>query len=48
MKSKKLNNEFLAESYKIAMKVDFLETSEEVRMYAEAVCEAMMWGNSVK
>lgn len=48
MKEKKLNNELLAESYKLAMNVDFLETSEEIRIYAEAVCEAMMWGNSVK
>lgn len=48
MKKQKIDNNLLAYSYKEAMKVSFLETSEEVRMYAEALCEAMMWGNSVK
>lgn len=47
MKTKRLNNDLLAKSYELAMKVDFLETSQEVRMYAESLCEAMMWGKKI-
>ena len=47
METKRINNDLLAKSYELAMKVDFLETSQEVRMYAESLCEAMMWGKKI-
>lgn len=31
-----------------AMKVEFLETNEEIKLYAYALYNAKMWGKSVK
>lgn len=33
---------------KEAMKVEFLETSEEIKLYAYSLYNAEMWGKSVK
>ena len=36
------------DTYEEAMKVEFLETSEEIKLYAYALYNAEMWGKSVK
>lgn len=43
-----INSNLLAECMKEAMKVKFLETSEERELYAYALYNAEMWGKSVK
>lgn len=42
------DSNLLAECMKEAMKVKFLETSEEIELYAYALYNAEMWGKSVK
>ena len=43
-----INSNLLAECMKEAMKVEFLETSEEIELYAYALYNAEMWRKSVK
>ena len=35
------------DAYKLALKVEFLSTSEELHSYAGALFSAMMWGKEV-
>ena len=42
------DSNLLAECMKEAMKVEFLDTSEEIKLYAYALYNAEMWGKSVK
>lgn len=34
-------------AYKMALKVEFLASSEEIHLYADALYFAMMWGKEV-
>ena len=43
-----LNKEIYAEAMIAASKVDFLESKEEVKMYATSLYNAMIWGRKVK
>ena len=42
------NSNLLAECMKEAMKVEFLETSEEIKLWAYSLYNAKIWGRSVK
>lgn len=49
--SEVMNQEYsnlLAECMKEAMKVEFLETSEEIKLWAYPLYNAKIWGRSVK
>lgn len=35
------------EAYKMALKVEFLASSEEIHLYADALYFAMMWGEKI-
>lgn len=35
------------EAYEMALKVEFLASSEEIHLYADALYFAMMWGKEV-
>ena len=35
------------DAYKLALKVEFLSTSEELHSYAGALFSAMMWGKEI-
>lgn len=39
-----IEKEIYVKAMKIALKVDFLESKEEVKMYAASLYNAMMWG----
>lgn len=43
----KINQDLYAESLKAALKVDFLTSSEELRLYATSIYNAVMWGREV-
>lgn len=43
----KIDQELYAESLKAALKVDFLTCSEELRLYAASIYNAVMWGREV-
>ena len=43
-----LNKEIYTEAMIAASKVDFLESKEEVEMYATSLYNAMIWGRKVK
>lgn len=43
-----LNKEIYAEAMIAASKVDFLESKDEIKMYATSLYNAMMWGRKVK
>lgn len=43
-----INSNLLAECMKEAMKVEFLETNEEIKLYAYALYNAEMWGEECK
>lgn len=43
----KINQGLYAESLKAALKVDFLTSSEELRLYATSIYNAVMWGREV-
>lgn len=43
----KIDQELYAESLKAALKVDFLTSSEEIRLYATSIYNASMWGREV-
>ncbi len=40
--------DLLAECMKEAMKVEFLDTSEEIKLWAYSLYNAKIWGKSVK
>lgn len=40
--------DLLAECMKEAMKVEFLHTSEEIKLWAYSLYNAKIWGRSVK
>lgn len=40
-------NKMYMEAYEMTLKVDFLENSEEIRLYADALYSAMMWGKEI-
>lgn len=42
------DSNLLAECMKEAMKVEFLETSEEIKLWAYSLYNAKIWGRSVK
>ena len=35
------------QAVKMALKVEFLENSEEIKLYADALYSAMMWGEEI-
>lgn len=35
------------QAVKMALKVEFLENSEEIKLYADALYSAMMWGEGI-
>lgn len=39
-----IEKEIYVKAMKITLKVDFLESKEEVKMYAASLYNAMMWG----
>ena len=43
-----LNKEMYKEAMIAASKVDFLESKEEIKMYATSLYNAMIWGRKVK
>lgn len=42
-----IDNNFYAESLKYALKVGFISSSEELRLYATAIYNAMVWGREI-
>lgn len=42
-----IDQNLYAESLKAALKVDFLTSSEELRLYATSIYNASMWGREV-
>lgn len=48
MKRRKLDNNLLADCFKAAMKVDFLTSSGEIKIYAYALYDAYIWSVEVK
>lgn len=42
------DSNLLAECMKEAMKVEFLDTSEEIKLWAYSLYNAKIWGKSVK
>ena len=42
-----IDQDLYAESLKTALKVDFLENSEELFLYAKALYEATLWGRKI-
>lgn len=43
----KIDQELYAESLKAALKVDFLTSSEELRLYATSIYNAATWSRAV-
>lgn len=43
-----LNKEIYVEAMIAASKVDFLESKDEIKMYATSLHNAMIWGRKVK
>lgn len=44
---KMIDKNFYSEAIRTALKVDFLENSEELFLYAGVLYSAMMWGREV-
>lgn len=44
---KMIDKNFYSEALRAALKVDFLENSEELFLYAGALYSAMIWGREV-
>ncbi len=42
-----MNNKMYMEAYEMALKVEFLASSEEIHLYADALYFAVMWGKEV-
>lgn len=43
----KIDQNLYADSLKAALKVDFLESSTELKLYTVSIYNAMMWGKEV-
>lgn len=43
----KIDNDIYSQAIGMALKVDFLTTSEELFLYASGIYSAMMWGRKV-
>lgn len=42
-----INQDLYADSLQLALKVDFIASSEELRLYATAIYNALMWSKKV-
>ena len=42
-----INNEVLVDAMKSALRVEFLSSSEELKLYANALYSAVMWGRGI-
>ena len=43
-----INKDLYAKAMKEALKVEFLERNEEIKLYAASLYNAMIWGRKVK
>jgi len=43
-----INKDLYAKAMKDALKVDFLDSKEEIKLYAASLYNAMIWGRKVK